>query len=537
MESPGNSKIFYYGLALVACLTLLVFRQVPSFGFVNWDDMIYVYENPWIQGFSWKNIRYVLFHFLPKENYHPLVMLSYMVEYSFAGLNPQVYHITNLLLHLTAVGLLAVWLRLWNPNPWVPVLAAGFFAIHPLHVETVCWISDRKDLLMTVFSLLTLIEYHRLKVGSGSEGRLLLYFMAALFSKTSAAVLPIVFFVLDEYVYAKQETRPAPGFLQKCLGQFREKWVYWVMAGVITLLVAWAQRKTGGIHEGGITGLQWVWRPLLNISAAFMFYVKKTLLPLNLINQYFGLLHATVSGIPVAVAAPVMFGALCLGVLFSGWFTWKIRFAFLLTLSISLPYLQWVPLGHSLVWDRYFYLGSAGVFWLLAEGIVWLWARTKPRVIRWVIPLLVAGIGLFWSVLAYRQTFHWKDGISLWSSNLKRQPGNRQALQNLYRAYRDAGIKGDSMRAVLNRGLRYHPNDFLLNQGMGEYCFEQADYDCAREHLIRSILDYNANRDVYYLLAHSNLKLQDTAGYLEQLRIAEFMGHNQAKWERMALGK
>ncbi len=305
------------------------------------------------------------------------------------------------------------------------------------------------------------------------------------------------------------------------------------MAILFTLVVAYAQKSTGGIHKGGIVGLQWIWRPFLNISVAFLFYLKKSILPLHLINQYFGLLNASVWGMPVAVIAPVVFVLLGLGVLFSGYFTWKIRFAFLLSFGISIPYLQWVPLGHSLVWDRYFYLGSIGVFWLMAHGIEWIGKRYQGIPARAGTALVVFGIVAFWGDVAYKQTWHWENGIALWKSNLKRQPSNLQALQNLYRAYKGKGIKDQRMVKVLKRGLTMYPTDFVLNQGMGEYYFGQEEYTLARKHFTESILGYHSNRDAYYLLALSNLKLQDTSGYKEQLRIAAFMGHKQAKLELM----
>lgn len=530
MELPGSRKLFLFASGIIIIWTVLIFRAVPGFEFVNWDDMIYVYENPWIQEWSLKNLIHIWFHFLPKENYHPLVFMTYLVEYSIDGLNPGVYHVGNLIFHLANVLLLFYWLRLWNKGIIIPALTSLIFAIHPLHVETVCWISDRKDLLMTLFSLLCLIQYHFIRSGKGSQALLFVFFMAALFSKTSAAVIPLVFFILDEYTYTVQQNDT---IWLRLKNQLREKWLYWVIAVMFTLVVAYAQKRTGGIHEGGIAGLQWVWRPFLNISVAFLFYLKKSFLPLHLINQYFGLLHASVWGIPVAIIAPIVFVLLGLGVLFSGYFTWKIRFAFLLSFGISIPYLQWVPLGHSLVWDRYFYLGSIGVFWLMAQGFEWLWYKYSTAFMRTAFAFLLLALLGFWSQIAFKQTFHWRNGISLWSSNLKRQPTNLQASQNLFRAYKAKGIRDKRMFKVLKKGLSMYPKDFVLNQGMGEYYFEQEEYTLARKHLTESILSYQSNRDAYYLLALSNLKLQDTSGYKEQLRIAAFMGHKQAKLELM----
>jgi hypothetical protein len=535
MASPGSALSRFGIPALLIGFTLLVFYAVPGFGFVNWDDMIYVYENPWIRDLHFKNIYYLWTHFYPKENYHPLVMMSYLVEYAVDGLNPGVFHSVSLLFHLANVWLVYHWLRLWNTGWIIPGIAALLFAIHPLHVESVCWISDRKDLMMTMFSLLSLIQYHQYKQGKGKEGWVLFWFIAALLSKTSAAVLPLVFFILDEYLYAEAER--TEGWISRAWRQFREKWVFWILAVIFTIVVARAQKSTGGIHPGGIEGWHWVWRPFLNIATVSLFYLKKFFIPLHLINQYSGLLHAQLWNIPVAVFAPIGFVLLCFAVLFSGLFTWKIRFGFLLTFAISLPYLQWVPLGHSLVWDRYFYLGSIGVCWLMAEGFQQVLLYPLSQKLKMVIIACVL-IWISWiGLIAWRQTFHWKDGVSLWSSNLKRQPTNLQALQNLYRALKARGDKEEELYKVLKKGLAMYPKDYVLNHGMGEYYFEQAEYTLAREYFIESILSYSGNRDAYYLLAQSNLKLQDTTGYIEQLRIAEFMGHKQAKLERMVQGQ
>lgn len=531
MESPGSAFTRLGIPALLILLTLAIFHAVPGFGFVNWDDMTYIYQNPWIREVSFKNVYHLWTHFYPKENYHPLVFMSHLLEYAVDGLNPSVFHVVSLLFHLANICLLYHWLRLWNVGWVVPGVASLIFAIHPLHVESVCWISDRKDLMMTCFSLLALIQFHHFKQGKGKEGWVLLWFVAALLSKTSAAVLPLVFMVLEGFLYPSEDLKQ--GWLRRWIQQIQERWVFWVLAILFTLVVAYAQMRIGGIHEGGIKGLEWGWRPFLNVSTVSLFYLKKFLIPLHLVNQYFGLLHASIWGVPVVLIAPIGFGLLCLGVLFSGVFTWKIRFGFLLTFAISLPYLQWVPLGHSLVWDRYFYLGSIGLCWLLAEGFqqaLWHPWGQKLKVV------LIAGMAIWigWiGMVAYRQAFHWQDGVSLWSSNLKRQPTNIQALQNLYRARKIKGDQGEVLYKLLKKGLTMYPKDYVLNQGMGEYYFDQEKFTLARRHITEAILSYPNNKDAYYLLAHINLKLQDTSGYKDQLRVATFMGHKQAKLELM----
>lgn len=528
MESPGKNTYLLAGAAGISVLILLVFYPALGNDFVNWDDMTYVYDNSAIRSWSVKNLARIWLNFLPRENYHPMVFMTHLVEYSLGGLNPKVYHATNILLHIFNTVLLMYWLSLWNVSGRVVMITAALFAIHPLHVENVAWISDRKDLLMAFFALISLIYYHRFAAQNKSLGGVLFFFILALLSKTSAAVLPLVYMLMDYFVYKRNSGVPA---VQRLRNFILEKIPFWILGLIFTLVVTWAQKGEGGVHSGGFTGTDWIWKPCMNASVVILFFIKKTILPLHLINIYSGIIHAPVLGIPAYIIAPVLFSGIILCLLFSGVFTWKIRFAFLLSLIFGLPYLQIVPLGHSLVWDRYFYMASIGAFWMIAEGFEFVWNRYPASAFRSGISLGLLSVIAIFSWLSWQQTFVWENGITLWENNLKRQPSFILGHQNLYRAYKTKGIQDERMFFILKRGLQYDPKNYLLTAGMGEYFLLQNKPDSAKPYLIQSILTHATNPIPYYLLAQANLALKDTASYKDKLRVAAFMGHPQAKTE------
>jgi hypothetical protein len=189
---------FYIGLFLIVA-TLLVFGQVRNHDFTNWDDPLYVTENPHVQaGLSPKNLVWA-FTTTHASNWHPLVWLSLMLDSELYGLNPGGYHLTNLLLHIANTLLLFLVLRRMTGALWRSGFVAALFALHPLHVESVAWVAERKDVLSTFFWMLTIWAYvryaerpspHRYLVG-------LLGFTLGLMAKPMLVTLPFVLLLLD----------------------------------------------------------------------------------------------------------------------------------------------------------------------------------------------------------------------------------------------------------------------------------------------------------------------------------------------------
>ncbi len=181
-------------------ITLIVFGQTFHYGFVNYDDDTYVYENPEVtrgltlQGIIWAFTR------VNSDNWHPLTWVSHMLDCQFYGLNPAGHHVTNVLLHTTTAVLLFMVLRQMTGFLWRSAFVAAVFAIHPLRAESVAWVSERKDVLSGVFFMLTIrayVHYARQSWSPARYGLVVLLFALGLMCKPMLVTLPLVLLLLD----------------------------------------------------------------------------------------------------------------------------------------------------------------------------------------------------------------------------------------------------------------------------------------------------------------------------------------------------
>jgi len=180
-------------------ITLVVFWQLPSHDFVNIDDSVYVTKNPFIkEGFTAKSIKWAFTSF-HAEFWHPITWLSYMLDSELHGMNPGGYLLTNLILHMISTLLLFAFLQKATNCIWQSAFVAALFAVHPLHVESVAWIAERKDLLSALFWMMTLLFYLRYVKRSNWQRYLVFcgFFLLGLMSKPMLVTLPFVLLLLD----------------------------------------------------------------------------------------------------------------------------------------------------------------------------------------------------------------------------------------------------------------------------------------------------------------------------------------------------
>ena len=231
----------------LAAITFAVFGQTADFGFVNYDDNIYVYENAEVAGgLSLKGLAWVFTH-TDCSLYHPLTMLSLMGDYQLHGLHAGWYHFTNVLLHTASAILLFLVLRQMTGALWRSAFVAAVFAIHPLRVESVAWVAERKDVLSAFFFMLTLGAYARYVRKPDSPGRYVLVavaFVLALLSKPTVVTLPFVLLLLDYWPLHRFE-QP-----RKLSGLILEKIPLLALAAgacAMTVLAAGKEITTGNI--------------------------------------------------------------------------------------------------------------------------------------------------------------------------------------------------------------------------------------------------------------------------------------------------
>ncbi len=276
-RSPGWRIIVSVYLFLVA-ITLAVFGQTIRYDFVNFDDDLYVYNSPAIKaGLTLKGITFAVIS-QHAGNWHPLTTISHMVDCQLYGLNAGCHHATNVVLHIIAVLLLFQVLRQMTDAPWKSAVVAALFAVHPLHVESVAWVSERKDVLSAVFFFLMLGAYVRYARSTSIRRYLLVtvLFAAGLMAKSMLVTAPVVLIFLDYWPLNKIRGQQA-GVGRPLLGLVIEKIPLFVLsAGACVITFVLQKRATGAIPP-----LPLLWR-LENALASYVIYIWKTLWPTRL---------------------------------------------------------------------------------------------------------------------------------------------------------------------------------------------------------------------------------------------------------------
>ncbi|HNY01298.1 MAG TPA: tetratricopeptide repeat protein [Bacteroidales bacterium] len=437
-KEAGNrlSCIGYAWLAGILALTLIVFVPTLKHSFVAFDDPQYVENNPFIRGFTDANLKEILTGDANNlGNYHPITLLSYSLNYAVSGTEPRSYHLFNILLHL-ANTLLVFFLshRLFRhtgtgPGHLLPAAMALLFGIHPLHVESVAWISGRKDLLYTCFYLLSLMGYLRYLEKKLTSGYLLsiLFFIFSLLSKGMAVTLPLVLMAVD-YLSGRNP------FGKR---QLLEKVPFFLLSlvfGLVAIVVQHAQGATEIVRYG---------LPARFVIASYGFtqYLLKTLVPYSLCGYYpYPDLHKVT--IPTAWFFSVLPFLLFLGALAWMLIRGKYRMVsagFLFFLFNVMFVLQLFPVGSAVMADRYTYLSSFGLFLAGSAGLASIVQRYPKRKVL-VIILLMAYAGVLAVVSAHR-TAAWHDRFTFWGDVAEQYPRFYPALNNLGEFYENEGDK------------------------------------------------------------------------------------------------
>jgi protein O-mannosyl-transferase len=401
----------------LAAITFAVFGQTLGHDFVNFDDDLYVYDNPMVaQGLTLKGIVWAFTH-VHSANWHPLTWLSHMLDCQLYGLHPAGHHLTNVLLHTATVIALFLVLRQMTGALWRSAFVAAVFAIHPLRVESVAWVAERKDVLSGLFFMLTIAAYARytrnLKFQISNfkfyYAATLLLFAMGLMCKPMLVTLPLVLLLLD---YWPLQRMVSAGKL------VLEKLPLLALsaAGCAATLLA----QEGAIHSGGSFSLPF---RLGNALVAVMIYLGQMIWPAGLAVLY----PFSRNGLPpweVALAGILLAGFSVIALA-----EWKKR-PWLLTgwlwyLVMLLPVVGIIQVGRQSHADRYTYLPQIGI----CVAVTWLVAEW--RINRAVLGGLMAGVVAVLMFCAWKQTAYWQDSETLWTRALACTSGNDMAHNNL----------------------------------------------------------------------------------------------------------
>ena len=265
-------RVLFY-CCIIAGITFFAFSPSLRNGFTNWDDEGYVVDNPDIKGCTLHNVVKV-FSSTYVGNYQPLTMLSYMAEYRFFKLNPLVYHCTNLLLHILNCLLVFALIYGLSGKQLTSLLVALLFAVHPLRVESVAWIAERKDVLSALFYFLSLLSYLRYvkKTGRKFYGFCLLSLALSLLSKPVAVSQPFILVLIDYLINRKVDKR-----------NLVEKTPFFAVAVVFAGITLLTQKSQGTVLEySSLSTITRVCAPFYGM----VFYVVKSIIPIHLSALY-----------------------------------------------------------------------------------------------------------------------------------------------------------------------------------------------------------------------------------------------------------
>lgn len=394
-------------LALILILLCTFVAYIPALkaGFVNWDDPSYIFENPMIKNIS--NLE-MIFTTPIQGNYHPLTVISLILNYNISGFDAWSYHLLNVLLHLANCFLVfRLVLLLSRNNLIIAFTTALLFGLHPMHVESVAWVSERKDVLYAVFFLAGLISYTKY-IDSGSKrqyGLTIAFLILSLLSKPAAVIFPIVLFAVDILRNRKFN-----------FSLFLEKIPFLILALAMGILTYTAQKEKGAIEGTEIFDL--TTRFFMGFYGIMMYFIK-LIFPINLSPLY---PYAPINeSLPISYYISPLFSVLLIiFILFSLKRDRVIAFGILFYLINLLLVLQFIPVGSAIIADRYTYIPYIGFFYIAG----WLIDRyAKGNITRsYYINIPLAFI---LGALTFKQSMVWFDGASLWDHAIKTKAGAR----------------------------------------------------------------------------------------------------------------
>lgn len=515
----SRNQILLVCVAL-ALAVVAVYAQTHQFDFVHLDDPVYVTQNPNIQsGLSTEGVVWAFttkyFHF-----WNPLVWISYMADYQLHGMHAGGFHLTHLILHLLSTLLLFGLFFRMTGKIWPSAFVAALFAVHPLHVESVAWVAERKDVLSAFFWMLSLYAYVYYTEKTSAFRYLLvaLAFIGALMSKPMAVTLPVVMLLLDYWPlnrlqWRKTATVPA-GNSSVCESSPKKKteaskgksamkgkaaqtskdpksrmagrfpvWQVYEKLPLFALSLLLTVVTIIPAEESGLKGLSDGWslaERLAQSPVYVVLYLVKTFWPQNMAVFYPSEQFAAwqVAGAVLLVVAICVFVLLWVRsrpYLFVGWLWFAIAI---------LPVLGVIPITFGAPYsmaDRYHYLPSIGLGVMLAWGLP---ALIRKEDLRKKI-LLPAGmlIIIFWTFLAWQQCRHWQDGITLFRHTLKVTAGNYIAHNNLAIAL--------FARGNIDASLYHHSEAIRIREDYAEAYYNRATTYASLQRYPQALDDFN----------------------------------------------
>ncbi|MGH7951274.1 MAG: tetratricopeptide repeat protein [Limisphaerales bacterium] len=523
---PARNKLIAGICIVLAVVTLILYWPVKYHDFVNYDDPGYILDNSHVTpGVTWPGIVWA-FQSGYAANWHPLTWISHMLDCQFYGLNPAGHHLTNVLFHIANTLLLFLLLNQLTGALWRGAFVAAFFAWHPLHVESVAWAAERKDVLSAFFWMLTLMAYTRYaqsrsKIEGPESGvknpplnpplstlnyfLALFFFACGLMSKPMVVTLPFVLLLLDFWPLKRIEgfklkvagsenpnLQPSTFNFQPFICLIAEKIPFFLLAAIGSAITFFVQKNAGAFWSAASLPIH---SRLANAVIAYVRYISKTFWPSNL-----ALIYPYPKHWPIGL---VIGAALFLTVWTALFIMWARRRPYLIVgwlwfLGTLFPTIGLVQVGIQSIADRYMYLPSIGLFILIVWGANDLLERWPEK--KYFSPL-AGGMALIGCLLvASIQLTYWQNSLKLFSHTVAVTTDNYPAYNCLGNVLEKMGRKNDAFY-LYSESVRIEP-DYPLGQfNLGMMLLEKGEPDKAFVHLNRAVQLMPKNPDMQYDLA------------------------------------
>lgn len=498
--SPRNDRLITIAVCIfLTAIIWIVFGQTLGHDFVNFDDDRYVYENTQVsRGLTLDGFKWLLTH-SHASLWHPLTTLSHMADSQIYGLKPRGHHFTNVVLHNLGAILLFLVFRGMTGSIWRSAFVAAIFAIHPMRVESVAWIAERKDVLSGAFFMLTLGAYlhYARKPSVGRYVTMSIFLACGLMSKATFVAVPVVLLLLD--YWPLQRARDFPASRRMIV----EKIPLFVLSAAASAATMFAQTVTMASLEQ---------LPLLprlkNAAVSLVAYLRQMFWPTDL-AVFYPHPHDQLNIWVVLMAAMLIVAITLIAILahqkypyvFVGWFWY---------LVLLVPVLGIVQAGLQARADRFTYLPHIGITMLLTWTCADLtqgW-RNRQIMLASAATLVIAAA----MILAYKQTTHWRDSISLWEHALAITPENQTAHHNLAAALWSKGRTAEANKhsraaaiAHARATLKDFPFDVPTHNDLGVLLVQNGDVSAGIEQWEISLQlnsdDGNALNNLAWVLA------------------------------------
>jgi len=520
---------------LLALATIALYNPVTRAPFLNFDDVVYVTENPKVHaGLTWNTVVWA-FHTSESANWHPITWLSHALDCQIFGLNPMGPHSVNVLLHAANAVLLFLILESATGLAWRSLIVSALFALHPINVESVAWIAERKNVLSMFFLLLALAAYgwYTRRPGVGRYLAVTFAYALGLMTKPQVITFPFALLLLDYWPLGRlgradstggeRAGSTARGSSSYGLSFWRLIWekVPWFLLSAVSAVI------TMKVQTDATQVKLPLWIHLGNAAIAYAKYVGKAFWPLNLAPVY---PHPEQS---ISISAAVLSGFAIIAVttfaviyrqhrpLFVGWFWF---------LGTLVPMIGLVQVGVQAMADRYAYIPMLGIFVIVCWGAANL--IKMSRVPTAVSAICAAAILLTLGIALHRQVSFWSDNITLWNHTLEITEGNYVAEDGLANALIAQGRIEEAV-PHLQRARLLRPSDPAATINIASYEQIHGDYQAALDDYAR-VPEYT--KIPYWVamargnsgFAHYSLKQYDNAKQDFEATLNEQPGNSSA---------